>query len=344
MIANASLQSRIRTFLLILTVLNLPLLLLGLIDLPQSPTALLRALIVYCYYGIYYLLTRAGYGVAGTYGCLALLTLLIASGVHDTGGFLIAVVSLYFLMLVGAGTVLQSVRGLDMTLLLCLATYSGLIWYELGVAPPLIYQQLYTNIKPLPTVSITVVVLVSLIGTWLVIRNNLIGLQRATSEIETAHAEAETRASENAALAAEVQTTNQSLVATEARLRETIDALALPLIPLEEGIALLPLIGYLDERRADGLVEGLLKDIHDQQVRSIVLDITGLREINAQVATTLVHAARAAHLLGADVVLSGISPIAAQTLVDLNTDLRHLRTAGSLADALRLAAADQKEN
>lgn len=328
-------DQRILTFIITLSVLNVPFLLLGLVDLPDT-AALIRVLVAYLYYGAYYLLLRAGHGVTATYGCLVLLAFLVASGVHDTGGFLIAITGLYFLLLIGAGTVLNEPRALDVTLVLCLVSYGGLAIYELAIQPPAIFQALYTTSNQLAMISIVVSMLVTLAGVWVVMRRSIAGLLRAGAAQEAARAEAERRAQENEALAAQVQQSNESLLATQARLRETIDALALPIIPLDDRVAMLPLIGYLDDARAERLVAALLRSAHDQRTRHVVLDITGLREVNTHVGATLLQLAQSLRLLGAEVVLSGLSADAAQALVELGADMGGLRTAARLSDALRM--------
>jgi rsbT co-antagonist protein RsbR len=142
---------------------------------------------------------------------------------------------------------------------------------------------------------------------------------------------------------AQAQVNNEILRSTEARLRETIEALALPLIPLEQGVALLPLGGYIDDRRAEQLVERLLHGIQEQRIRAVVIDITGLRAIDERVALALIQAAQAARLLGAEVVLSGIGADAAQALVALDTNLSMLQTSGSLSNAVRMLTAQRSD-
>jgi anti-anti-sigma regulatory factor len=333
-------DQRVGRFIMILAALNLPLLALGLLDLPNSPLALVRGLAAYAFYTLYYLLLRSGRGVAGTYGCIFVLLVLIGWGIHDTGGALTAVAMLYVLLLIGAATVLGDTRAIDITVLLCIAGYGALAVYEFGVAAPPVplLRSMYVAPNPIVAVSIVVVALVTLVGAWLVMRGNLVSLHRSTTALEQARDAAEASARENAALANQLQSSNQSLQATEARLRETVDALALPLIPLEDGIALLPLVGHLDERRADRMVEGLLRGTHDQRARAVVVDITGLRGVDRQSAAALLRAANAARLLGAEIVLSGIGAETARALVELGADLEGLRTAGSLAGALRMVS------
>lgn len=337
-ILSATRARRIRNFIIILAVLNLPLLVVGLLDLRASPWTLALVLTSYTYFAIYYLLLRAGYGVPATYVCVALLVVLLALGIHNGGGSLSAANALYFLLLVGVALVLDDPMAVDVTVALCIAAYGTLAWYEYNIAPPAApaFQALYPNSGPLTIGSTVGGMLLALLGCWLMLRTTLAGLRRSTAALERARAEAEASAAENAALVAQVQAGSDSLLATEVLLRDTIDALALPLIPLDGGKVLLPLVGYLDDQRAGRLVDGLLRGIYEQRARAVVIDITGLRDVDARAASALLRAARGARLLGAQVVLSGVSAHAAETLASIGSNLRGLRAAASLGDALRL--------
>jgi anti-anti-sigma regulatory factor len=339
-ILSDSRARRIQAFIIILAILDLPLLVVGLLDLRSSPVTLLLVLSSYAYYALYYALLRAGYGVPATYVCVALLAFLMALGIHNGGGSLSVSSALYFLLLVGVALVLDDPVAVDVTVVICLLAYSGLAFYEAYIESPAApaFERLYQNSSALATGSTIAGMLIALIGCWLLMRITVAGLRRSTAALERSRAEAEARATENATLAAQVQAGNESLLATQALLRNTIDALSLPLIPLDHGVALLPLVGYLDDVRSGQLVETLLDGIHKQQARTVIIDLTGLRDIDASAATALLDAARAAELLGAQVLLSGIGANAAETLVDVGVDLRGLRTVASLGQALRLIA------
>jgi rsbT co-antagonist protein RsbR len=107
-----------------------------------------------------------------------------------------------------------------------------------------------------------------------------------------------------------------------------------PLIPLQDGLLLLPLVGTIDTRRAHQVLEVLLEGINTYQAETAILDITGVRVVDTQVADGLLRAARAAKLLGAQVYLSGISAEVAQTLVQLGANLDQVVTAGTLQSAI----------
>ena len=124
-----------------------------------------------------------------------------------------------------------------------------------------------------------------------------------------------------------VQKRSQRLVE---RQREAILALSTPTIPLWRGILLLPLIGEIDAMRSQQLIEHMLRAIVDQQAQVAIFDITGVPVVDTAVAQSLLLAVRAAEMLGAHVLVTGITPELAMTLVKLNTGMGHVQTFRSL--------------
>lgn len=122
----------------------------------------------------------------------------------------------------------------------------------------------------------------------------------------------------------------QIIDAQQAAIRE----LSTPLIPLSNNVVLMPLIGSIDTSRAQQVMEALLEGIADYQADVAILDITGVSVVDTQVANALIQAAQAVRLLGAQVVLTGIGPTMAQTLVHLGADLSSIQTRGSLQSAI----------
>jgi rsbT co-antagonist protein RsbR len=99
----------------------------------------------------------------------------------------------------------------------------------------------------------------------------------------------------------------------------------------------MPLIGSVDSRRAQQVIETLLQGIAASGAQVAILDITGVPVVDTQVADALIRAAQAVKLLGAQVVLTGIRPEVAQTLVGLGTDLRGIVTRSSLQSGIAYA-------
>ncbi len=125
----------------------------------------------------------------------------------------------------------------------------------------------------------------------------------------------------------------QVIDAQQAALRE----LSTPLLPLSQGVLAMPLVGTIDSQRAQQVMETLLEGIAAYQAQVAILDITGVQIVDTQVANALLGAAQAVKLLGADVVLTGIRPEVAQTLVGLGVDLTGIVTCSTLENGIAYA-------
>jgi rsbT co-antagonist protein RsbR len=133
----------------------------------------------------------------------------------------------------------------------------------------------------------------------------------------------------------------QEANATQDQLREAIQELSTPIIPLYTGVLAVPLVGRVDSQRAQVLTEALLEAIAREQAEIVLLDITGVAVVDTNVANHLIQTARAAALLGSQVVLVGISAEVAQTLVQLGLDLGQLVTLSNLQSGLEYALSRQ---
>ncbi len=118
-----------------------------------------------------------------------------------------------------------------------------------------------------------------------------------------------------------------------------LDELSTPLLTIGDGVMVLPLVGAVDSRRTQQIMETLLEGIASNGASVAILDITGVAIVDTQVANALLQAAQAVKLLGARVILTGIRPEVAQTLVGLGVDLSAIITRSTLqagiAEALR---------
>jgi rsbT co-antagonist protein RsbR len=119
--------------------------------------------------------------------------------------------------------------------------------------------------------------------------------------------------------------------------RMAIRELSTPLIPLADQIVAMPLVGTIDTSRAQQIMETLLEGCSTYQAEVVILDITGVKVVDSQVADGLVRTARAASLLGSEVVLTGISPEVAQTLVQIGIDLGTIVTRSTLQSGIMYA-------
>src|SRR5260370_3921193 len=112
--------------------------------------------------------------------------------------------------------------------------------------------------------------------------------------------------------------------------QEAIQELPTPVLPFREGMLLVPIIGLIDTQRARLLTEQLLGAVRDNRAKVVVMDITGVQAIDSRVANHMVQTVEAARLMGAIVIVAGVSPEIAQTMVTLGIELGRMTTAGDL--------------
>jgi anti-anti-sigma regulatory factor len=127
---------------------------------------------------------------------------------------------------------------------------------------------------------------------------------------------------------------------TEERIRQQateIMELSTPVMQVWQGVVVAPLIGSLDSQRTQQFMERLLNRIVETNSPMALVDIMGVPTIDTQTAQHLIETISAVRLLGAQVVLTGVRPAIAQTLVHLGIDLSNITTRSSLAAGLRVA-------
>lgn len=125
----------------------------------------------------------------------------------------------------------------------------------------------------------------------------------------------------------------QVIEAQQAALRE----IGTPIVPISDGVVAMPLIGAIDSRRAEQIIETLLEGVSASRAAIAIIDITGVQVVDTQVANALLRAAQAVRLLGTEVLLTGIRPEVAQTLVGLGLDLSGIITLASLQSGIAYA-------
>ena len=121
--------------------------------------------------------------------------------------------------------------------------------------------------------------------------------------------------------------------AQEAMLAE----LSTPLIPVSDEVVVMPLIGAVDARRAEQVIATLLTGIVGHRAHTAILDITGISDVDATLPAHLQRATSAARLLGARVVLAGVSPTVARLIIEDSGELRGVKVRSTLAAALQAA-------
>jgi rsbT co-antagonist protein RsbR len=119
--------------------------------------------------------------------------------------------------------------------------------------------------------------------------------------------------------------------------QDAIRELSTPVLQVRERLLILPIIGVLDNQRATQLTDQLLQGIRKHRARVVVIDITGVADVDTSVANHLVKTVDASRLMGASVIITGLSSDIARTLVTIGVDLSKMNTIGDLQGGIEEA-------
>src|SRR5437867_5880270 len=119
--------------------------------------------------------------------------------------------------------------------------------------------------------------------------------------------------------------------------QKAILALSTPVLQVRERLLILPIIGAIDAQRARQLTEQLLRGIRANRAKVVVVDVTGVPAIDSAVANHLVQTVEASRLMGAGVIITGLSSEIAQTLVTIGVDLSKMHAVGDLQGGIEEA-------
>lgn len=165
-------------------------------------------------------------------------------------------------------------------------------------------------------------------------RTDLLHQQRALQDEQAATAQ------RNVELEQALQDIQAATAARDA-LAQTVRALSVPIIPILQHVIVLPLVGEIDDERADLMMQQLLVGIADHQARIAIIDLTGVPDLDTLGATRLTETTTAARLVGARVILVGIRPALAQALLTTEADMSTFTTRANLRSAVEYALQQQ---
>jgi anti-anti-sigma factor len=137
-----------------------------------------------------------------------------------------------------------------------------------------------------------------------------------------------------AAFAQAFVSANEGVIADQQR---AIRQLSTPVLQLRSGLLILPIVGALDRERLDQMRALLLEAVRERRARVVVLDVTGVPEIDSVAANQLIGSVDSARMMGAEVIISGLSAEISQTLVTVGIDLSRVISAGDLQAGIDLA-------
>jgi PAS domain S-box-containing protein len=132
----------------------------------------------------------------------------------------------------------------------------------------------------------------------------------------------------------ETRTLQEEMITAQAA---ALRALSTPIVPIAEGVVVMPIVGAVDEARAERMLSVLLQGITQESAEVALLDVTGVTEGDEHAAEALLRAAHAVRLIGAEAVLTGVQPAFARALVEMNADLEGVRSMATLGDGVGYA-------
>jgi rsbT co-antagonist protein RsbR len=124
--------------------------------------------------------------------------------------------------------------------------------------------------------------------------------------------------------------TNEVMVAQSRTLME----MSTPVTQIWEGVLFLPIVGIVDSKRAQEIMNATLTKISQTQSRAFIMDISGVAVVDTAVANYLIKVTKATRLMGCECTISGLSPAIAQTIVELGIDVGKVKTTATMQDAL----------
>ena len=123
----------------------------------------------------------------------------------------------------------------------------------------------------------------------------------------------------------------------EESLRRTLEALSTPMMPVFDGVLVLPLVGAIEKERAVSITEKLLAAVVERRARIIIIDVTGVPSVDSSVAESILRLAQSARLLGSRAILAGIRAELAATLVQIGADFEGVLSRSTLQSAIEWA-------
>jgi len=261
-------------------------------------------------------------------------------GAWNVGGIRAPVIAIYVLTTLIAGSLLGKQAGMAFTVLsiitnICLfyAEMVGLITFQASNIPPALALMFHIFLL------CAIVMFVYLYAQQL---NDLLKQSRDNEQLLAENAE---QLAQQIAERQQAEAHNQQLQAEQLALQaaliesqqQTIQQLATPIIPIINQVIIMPLVGNLDSLRANHLMRAIMDGISQHRAKIVIIDITGVSVVDTTVAERLNKTIQVARLKGTYPIITGISPVVAETIVELGIDWSHIETVRDLQTGLRVA-------
>lgn len=140
----------------------------------------------------------------------------------------------------------------------------------------------------------------------------------------------------------EVEATLKEKIELIEAQQAAIQKLSTPIIAVWDGVLTMPVLGVVDEARAEQMMNVVLDAVSRSDCRYMIIDLTGVEAVDTGTAEHIMRIVRAVQLLGAQSIVVGIRPDVAQTIVSMGIDLSSIVTLANLRQALMLCMRDSK--
>jgi anti-anti-sigma regulatory factor len=282
---------------------------------------------------VVYLINRAGRLLLATTFLLAGFCLLQFNGALATGSPIPAIFFPCLVVVVAAAFGSPRAPLIWATLVTCIPFIINLALYRSIVPPPdPIVLPNNVNLPPLLALELIMIAIYWMLAgiSWLAGSQLDMTIRESRAATQVALTATETLIAQQADLAAR----NEQLTQVRQELEALVAALAVPVVPVADGVGLLPLVGSLDSQRIAAVERQALAIVSDQRMRALVIDLSGAAGMQSSDIGGLVRLCAALRLLGVTPVLAGLGAQGAMLLSE--TDLALPRTVATVQDALSL--------
>jgi rsbT co-antagonist protein RsbR len=178
------------------------------------------------------------------------------------------------------------------------------------------------------------------LSTYFAAMNSLLGLFMAVDESNRSGADGSNKSMKalmklvHMDTAIVVETYSIHINETLALQSKSLMEMSTPVTLIWDGILLLPIVGIVDSKRAQDIMNAVLAEIAKTQARVFIMDISGVAVVDTAVANHLIKITKATRLMGCSSTISGVSPSIAQTIVELGIEVGSVKTTATMKDAL----------
>ena len=118
--------------------------------------------------------------------------------------------------------------------------------------------------------------------------------------------------------------------------KELVANLSVPVIPINDSMSILPLIGSIDTIRSSILEEKVLAEVGATHIDTLIIDLSGIADMEPQVITHLMKTTDTISLMGCKTVITGLRKEVVRKMIHQGLSFEsETRTLGTLQQALR---------